>query len=222
MRWRFGRTLNQFNWVWWMGLPTDPLSHAGLSVAAVFALHHLLRHLSQHFSGNGGTPGERFAGPVNLSRGGRWHIDYRLVIIGALLPDLIDKSLQLWFFPEVFHLPGRSFAHTMVFNSILVTGSLLLIPFCRSLGPLIFALTSAGHLLLDRMWESPVTLLWPLFGLSFGRAEFKLSPWWLDWAQSGVGPKLLDLTGALVLLIFALVMYRRRTLLKWIKIGLVS
>jgi hypothetical protein len=135
---------------------------------------------------------------------------------------LIDKSLQLWFFPEVFDLPGRSFAHTLLFNSLLITYSLLLIPFSRSVGPLILALASAGHLLFDRMWESPSTLLWPLYGLSYGRAEFKLSPWWLDWAQSGIGPKLFDLAGALVLLIFVVVMCRRRTLVQWIRIGVAS
>lgn len=167
-------------------------------------------------------PGGRFAGPGNLSRAVGWNIDYRLVIVGALLPDLIDKSLQLWFFPEAFDLPGRSFAHTLLFNGILITYSLLLIPFMRSVGPLIFALASAGHLLFDRMWESPATLLWPLYGLSYGHAEFKLSPWWLDWAQSGIGPKLLDLTGALVLLIFVVVMCRRRTLVQWIRIGVAS
>jgi hypothetical protein len=135
---------------------------------------------------------------------------------------LIDKSLQLWFLPEVFDLPGRSFAHTLVFNTVLITYSLLLIPFSRSLGPLIFALASAGHLIFDRMWESPTTLLWPLYGLSFGHAENKLSPSWLDWMQSGIGPTFLDWAGALVLLIFAVVLYRRRTLLKWIRIGVAS
>jgi len=207
--------LNPTNGAWWTGLPTDPLSHAGLSVAVVFVLHYLLRHAFGIF----GAPRGRSCEQVNRSPGGEWNIDYRLVIIGALLPDLIDKSLQLWFFPEVFNLPGRSIAHTLVFNLILVVFSLPVLPFKRSLGPLIFSLASVGHLLHDRMWESPATLFWPLYGLSYGHAENKLSPSWLDWTQSGIGPALLDWAGALVLLIFAVVLHRRRTFLKWIRIG---
>jgi hypothetical protein len=69
------------------------------------------------------------------------------------------------------------------------------------------------------MWESPATLFWPLYGLTYGHAEYKLSPSWLDWTQSGIGPALLDLTGALVLLIFAAVLARRKTILQWVRTG---
>jgi hypothetical protein len=158
-------------------------------------------------------------GPAHPKAAGAWNIDYRLVMFGALLPDLIDKSLQLWFFPNALDFPGRSIAHTLAFNLILVAISLLMIPARRKLGSFIFSMASVGHLIFDRMWESPATLFWPLYGLTYGHAEYKLSPSWLDWTQSGIGPALLDLTGALVLLIFAAVLARRKTILQWVRTG---
>lgn len=222
-------TLNPINLAWWMGLPTDPLSHVGLSVAAVFAVHYLLRKIFVRFSKPRNLPTEPVnpatptSGKSHLSQINGWTLDYRLVIIGSLLPDLIDKSLELGFFAETFNLPGRSFAHTLLFNSVLVGFSLLILSLKRSfrgpLGPLVFSLSSAGHLFFDRMWESPRTLFWPRYGLPFGHAESHLSPSWLHWMQTGIGPVILDWTGALVLLIFVVMLYRRGSILKWIRSG---
>lgn len=206
-------------------MPTDPLSHVGLSMALVFAVHYLLLQIFVHFSAQRDMSPAQIAvansspGQFPLSRTSGWNIDYRLVIIGSLLPDLIDKSVGQWFLPEIFSHAGRSFAHTLLFNGALVVFSILVIPFARSLGPLLFSLASSGHLFLDRMWESPRTLFWPKYGLSYGGAEFDLSPSWLHWMQTGIGPVLLDWTGALVLLLFAIMIYRRRNVLQWIKSG---
>jgi len=196
-------------------LSTDPLSHAGLCVATVFVVRYILLQLFGRFV----ATGNRSAGQSIRSIVGRRNIDYRLVIVGSLLPDLIDKSLQFWFISETFDFTGRSIAHTLVFNFILIALSLLVLPVNRALGPLIFSLSSIGHLVFDRMWESPTTLFWPLYGLSYGGVEHKLSPSWLDWTQTGTGPFILDCIGALVLLIFALVLFRRRTVLQWIRTG---
>jgi len=49
-------------------------------------------------------------------------------------------------------------------------------------GFLCLALASTGHLVLDRMWEMPRILFWPLYGLAFpaegepGAAQVPL--WW--------------------------------------------
>ena len=89
-----------------MWLPTDPLSHTGLSVAAVFALDYLIRHIFGRISRPGNPVS--LASTTNPTSGvNRWKIDYRLVIIGALLPDLLDRPLDWWLLPEIFNFIFR-------------------------------------------------------------------------------------------------------------------
>ena len=180
-----------------------PPGHAGISVAIAFALEHSLgRNLP--------TTDE----DIGLHKRNGWCIDYRLVVLGSLLPDIIDKTM------EIGGLPGRGFGHTLLLGTLLI---LLGLTAMRSPGlraPLVLSISFTGHLLLDRMWESPETILWPLYGLSFGGAEFDLSPPWLRWVQAGMGRLALEALGALVLVTFAVCLYRRRTILKWFKTGM--
>ena len=69
------------------------------------------------------------------------------------------------------------------------------------------------------MWESPKTLLWPLYGIAFGHAENNLSPDWLQWLHTASGQILVDGFGALVLVFFAARLYRRQTVLRWLRTG---
>lgn len=200
-----------------MALISDPLSHAGLTLAAVFAVESVIRRVLARSTRQKIPSSDRIHPVKSRSHSGRarrWTVDYRLVIIGSLLPDLIDKSVGPWLLPEIFSHADRSFGHTLVFNSSLLVFSLLLIPVNRSLGLLVFSIASAGHLLLDRMWESPRTLFWPQYGLNYGGAEFDLSPPWLHSTQTKTGPVLFDWTGALLLLIITLTLRRRSTLFK--------
>ncbi len=98
-----------------------------------------------------------------------FRVDYRLLLVGALLPDLIDKPLSL-----VLGVAGRNVAHTLLFTLILSFFLLLRSrPTLRSrkalwVAPLLaFAIGSGTHLLLDRMWALPEILLWPFLGLAF-------------------------------------------------------
>lgn len=50
-----------------------------------------------------------------------YRIDYRVVFIGALLPDMIDKPLGMILLP--LH-NGRVFAHTLLFALMLLSLSL--------------------------------------------------------------------------------------------------
>ncbi|TSA43942.1 metal-dependent hydrolase, partial [bacterium] len=89
-------------------------------------------------------------------------LDYRLVLIGSMLPDLLDKPV--WFLSQAALLPsGRSYAHSLLFNLILIAGGLILSKY-RKLGLLTLALSSLTHLLLDEIWNNPVTLWWPFLG----------------------------------------------------------
>ncbi len=82
-------------------------------------------------------------------------VDYKLLALGALLPDIIDKPLGLIFLP--IH-NGRIYAHTLLFLFILTMLSLKIEKLQY------VALGDALHLLEDRMWMQPTTLFWPLLG----------------------------------------------------------
>jgi inner membrane protein len=89
-------------------------------------------------------------------------IDYRLVLLGSMLPDIIDKPTWLFAFGDIFST-GRGYAHSLLFNLILLIGALVLFR-CRKSWLLTVSFSSFIHLLLDQMWNDPVVLLWPLLG----------------------------------------------------------
>jgi hypothetical protein len=78
-------------------------------------------------------------------------MDYRLILIGSLLPDIIDKPGMLLSLNN-----GRFFGHTLLFLAILLLISLKY----RKVLFLFFA--SLLHLAEDEMWNEVETLFWPI------------------------------------------------------------
>lgn len=90
-------------------------------------------------------------------------IDFRLVLIGALLPDIVDKPIWL-VSASGFQWDGRGYAHSLLFNlALLLLGTAVAAKWKR-LWLIVLALCSLGHLVLDQMWLLPNTLWWPLLG----------------------------------------------------------
>jgi len=85
-------------------------------------------------------------------------VDFRLVLLGSILPDLIDKPLG-----AVLHLEARLWAHSLVFLGAVLLLSLL--PSLRGLRWVGFG--DAVHLLVDLIWQQPLVMLWPFLGLAF-------------------------------------------------------
>ncbi len=92
----------------------------------------------------------------------RTAVDFRFVLVGSILPDLIDKPLG-----AVLHLEARLWAHSLLFLGILAALSLW--PAFRRIRWLAFG--DAVHLLVDLIWEQPMVALWPLLGLAFPAGE---------------------------------------------------
>lgn len=99
---------------------------------------------------------------INRIRRRLGSIDYRLVLIGSLLPDILDKPSWLITLGDIFP-SGRAYGHTLLFSMVLFVCGLMLIKYKKS-WLLIISLSSIIHLILDRMWTSPVVLWWPLLG----------------------------------------------------------
>ena len=85
--------------------------------------------------------------------------DYRLMTLAVLAPDLLDKPLAWFVFPDAN--AALFFGHTLLLHSLVwlavaMTGRL------RRWLPYLLALSA--HLIEDRMWGFTQTLLWPLRG----------------------------------------------------------
>src|SRR6059036_654532 len=95
-------------------------------------------------------------------------IDYRLVLFGAILPDLIDKPLAY-----VTGLDSRIWTHTFLFLFAIL--ALSFVPMFRALRLVGFGV--ATHLLLDMIWIQPAVVWYPAYGWSFPMAPFNPGRW---------------------------------------------
>ena len=102
------------------------------------------------------------------------YVDVRVLLVGSLLPDIIDKPIGQYFFRETFS-NGRIFSHTLLFLIVLTGIGFYLFKRHRQVWMLTLAFGTFCHLILDGMWASPATLFWPLMGFTFEKAE--LTDW---------------------------------------------
>jgi membrane-bound metal-dependent hydrolase YbcI (DUF457 family) len=97
-----------------------------------------------------------------------WKRDRLLVaacVLGAILPDLVDKPLGLLISGTVAY--GRIYAHTLLFALILLmAGAVLWRWSSRRTGILVIAVALGvlSHQVLDAMWLEPAAWCWPLLG----------------------------------------------------------
>ncbi|MFQ5948282.1 MAG: metal-dependent hydrolase [Acidimicrobiia bacterium] len=95
-------------------------------------------------------------------------MDLRMLALGSLLPDLVDKPIGSVFFNDVFR-SGRIFGHTLVFSGAVMVAVVLMTrrgTWARQ-GFMALAVGSLVHLLIDPAWSQAETFWWPLFGFDF-------------------------------------------------------
>jgi len=159
-------------------------------------------------------------------------LDYRLVALMAILPDLVDRSLYLFVIPGAES--GRLFAHTLLFNLVLLA---VLVAIRRDLW--IYGVLPLGHLLLDLECLSARQLFWPLWGVdlsnvhistclaetagqSYGdRIGDRIHDVLATYGGSGFRSFLIDAGGLVALVIMALKsrLYQRRRLARLVATG---
>jgi inner membrane protein len=103
-------------------------------------------------------------------------MDTRVLFVGAILQDVIDKPIGRLLFRETFD-NGRIFAHTLLFLMVVTAIGLYMYRKKSSLTGLVLSFAVLIHLFLDAMWFRPRTLFWPLLGLSFGEYPTDLYSW---------------------------------------------
>ncbi len=88
-------------------------------------------------------------------------IDYRIIALAAMGPDLIDKPLAAAYFYRRYK-SAVLFAHTLLAH---LTAFAMILRRRPQWWPYILAFH--GHALLDRLWQFPDTFYWPLRGWRF-------------------------------------------------------
>jgi hypothetical protein len=148
-------------------------------------------------------------------------IDIRVLLLSSLLPDIIDKPIGRFFFREIFS-NGRIFSHTLLFLIIITAGGLLLYRARHKTWLLVLAYGTFTHLILDGMWMSPHTLLWPLYGFSFGQHPVSIWSWITSVLHHlSANPWILipEIAGMIIITWFGWQLARRRKLLAFLKYG---
>ena len=90
----------------------------------------------------------------------RWDLP---VIMGGVLPDLIDKPIGYIYFADIFG-NGRIFFHSLVLFFVLVITGLLIWKRWERPEVLAIAIGILSHQILDMMWETPKNWFFPLLG----------------------------------------------------------
>ncbi len=93
-------------------------------------------------------------------------IDYAAVLLGSMLPDLIDKPIGRVIFSGTID-NGRIFAHTLLFFLVLCSFSFYLWKRKNDIRYMFLSAASLCHLIEDSMWKVPATLFWPFMGWQF-------------------------------------------------------
>jgi len=206
--------------------------HAGVTLGAAALLTASLkgRHFSQDKRSQVAAPGRRSSQTVPalsdppgdkvswLTSLGSY-IDIRLLLIGSLLPDIIDKPVGLFFFGGIFS-HGRIFCHTLLFLILVTLAGLYLYQRHRKSWLFILSLGTFTHLIFDQLWHAPRLLFWPFYGFAFERAVVS------DWMPNMLHALLTDpkvyvpeLVGVAILLCFGLMLVRRRKVCAFFKYG---
>ena len=171
-----------------------PLGHMTVSTGTVWIGSRLLRRSS-----------EAARQVVNS-------IDHRLVLLGGLLPDLIDKPLGWFLLRDHFDGNGHLYGHTLLaVLAVALPGVLLAV---RYSDPRVLAMGVAmlSHLAVDPTNHSPDNLLWPILGTDFPQVTL-------------LGTKMTVLTesiSALMLLAAAYYLYHTDKLARFIRTGRIA
>ncbi len=151
------------------------------------------------------------------------HIDIRILLIGSLLPDIIDKPLGYLIFSETL-ANGRIFCHTFLFLFLVIAVGLYFHRKVKNNWLLVLSFGIFTHLVFDQMWLAPHTLFWPLYGWSFPPGDSNIALFIMGMLMellSSPSTYISEIIGAIVLLIFTWRLIRLKSLNSFIRKGCV-
>jgi hypothetical protein len=137
-----------------------PLSHVTFACGLAWAGGRLVDRAMP-------VPGDEAPSPGAPDDAAADDLDYRLVALGALLPDLIDKPLGWILLRKFFQGNDHLFGHALLFGSTITLAGLRRYAHGGGSELLAVGVGSLAHLALDPLAKAPQTLFWPLRGWSF-------------------------------------------------------
>lgn len=190
------------------------LGHAGITLGAITALERAREGLK-------GGGADSLPSPAKSNWFARLaaRLDIRVLLLGSLLADIIDKPLGHLLFADSLS-NGRIFGHTLLFTIILAAIGWWLYHKRRRVWLLTLAAASFCHLVCDQMWLAPRTFFWPVFGFAFDKYVY-------DDYLSGLWEGLLhnpavyvpEIIGLLILAWFGFILLRRRRFIAFLRRG---
>ena len=203
------------------------LGHTGITLGATVLLNGIIRRGAMQRLKRSAEPSLKV--PANpdypLNRMASWFaslgdiIDIRLLLIGSLLPDIIDKPVGVFLFRETLS-SGRTYGHTLLFLIVISLAGFILYRSYRKNWLLVVSFGTLVHFILDRMWSAKEILLWPLYGFAFERED--LSNWWeAQWNGILTEPGLYipEIVGGVILVLLVWVVVWNRKVFAFIKNG---
>jgi membrane-bound metal-dependent hydrolase YbcI (DUF457 family) len=149
-------------------------------------------------------------------------VDYRFILLGSLLPDLVDKPVGRIIFGEVI-ANGRIYLHTLLFLVMTILMGVFVYRWKNSLWGFFIAFGVLMHFVMDAMWMDPVTLFWPFISPAFGKGP---GVPFLDivrsWAQTLlIEPRVFlpELAGLVILLIYGIKIIKEKRVVAFIRTG---
>lgn len=82
------------------------------------------------------------------------HIDYRIVMIGSMLPDIIDKPLVQIIYGLENH-EGHFIAHSLIFSVLMIVIGMIIFPMNTNKSVFLLGIYSLIHQLFDKMMLIP-------------------------------------------------------------------
>ena len=190
--------------------------HPGLTLGTATLLARALQNKRFSMTVRKDTLSEaRPSGLVSLGN----FIDIRLLLIGSLLPDIIDKPIGLLFFRNTIR-NGRTFSHTLLFLFLITLAAFYVYKRYRRTGLLALWFGTLTHLIFDQMWRTPQTLFWPFYGFTFAKAD--ITDWIANMLHSLLtNPQVYipELMGAAILIWFLLVLIQGHKTLYFLRCG---
>jgi inner membrane protein len=183
------------------------LGHVGITLGAAAAAAGMVQRR-----------GEKVSWWAALSK----YADLRLLVIGSMLPDIIDKPVGHVFFRKTFE-NGRIFSHTLLFLIVIAAIGFWIYKKRHSNWIIVLAFGTLVHLICDAMWKTPETLFWPLLGWAFPKLDLEAWAHGL-WHAICTEPTLYipEIFGLIVVLWLAIAVFRRKQVGNLIKRGRIS
>ena len=189
-----------------------PLGHMTVACGTVWAGVRALDRLRERRAAPAatGAPGRPAAVRVEAPASLAGQIDYRLVMLGALLPDLIDKPLGWFLFRDYFDANSHLYGHTGLFALMFLLPGIYFV--ARRNDPRLLSIGVAvlTHFVVDPVNHSPGTFFWPLLGTDFPEISTFLNKTLTILSDAAAG---------LIMVFVAYSLYRRGQLERFLREG---